>query len=106
MRSIHRFSLPFLAAAILPLIALGADVEPRAARPVTTPRTIEWQGTADSAVTLLSVQRPDGEVSVETFAAGRNPMLRLEGLADGVYSYELRASQTDAGPLVQSGSFT
>ena len=33
-------------------------------------------------------------------------MLRLDGLADGMYSYELRTAQADSGPLVQSGSFT
>ena len=59
-----------------------------------------------AAATLLSVQRPDGEVITETFAAGRNPMLRLDGLADGIYSYELRIAQADSAPLVQSGSFT
>lgn len=105
MRS-HRFSLLLLAAAIaalLPLIAFAADAEQRTARFVTTARAIEWHSPADPAVTVLSVQKPDGEVITETFAAGRNPMLRLDGLADGVYSYELRAAQADS---VQSGSFT
>jgi hypothetical protein len=40
------------------------------------------------------------------FAGGRTPMLQLDGLADGLYSYELRVAQEDAAPLVQSGSFT
>ena len=109
MRLKHRFSLPILfaaAAALVPLIAFATDVEQRGARFVATARAIEWHPANDPAITLLSVQRPDGEVIKETFAAGRNPMLRLDGLADGVYSYELRISQTDAAPLVQSGSFT
>lgn len=107
MRSTHRFSLPLLAAAaaaLLPLIAF-ADAGQRPARVVTSARSIEWQRAVDRADAILSVQRPDGEVVTETFAAGRNPMLRLDGLADGIYSYELRVAQTDGGPLVQSGSF-
>jgi hypothetical protein len=110
MRSTHRFSLPLFAAALaalVPLIVFAADAEPRAARLVTTARTIEWHAAIDSAVTRLSVQRPDGEVMAETFAAGRTPMLQLDGLADGLYSYELRTAQSsDTVPLVQSGSFT
>jgi hypothetical protein len=106
MRSKYRFSFPLLvaaAAALLPLIAFAGDAEPRAARLVTTTRAIEWhQAVADPAASVLSVQRPDGEVITETFAAGLNPMLRLDGLADGLYSYELRSAQAD----VQSGSFT
>lgn len=86
MRSTSRFSF-FL----LLFLSLSVFAE--------TERAVEWhRATAD---TVLSVQRPDGEVITETFAAGRTPMLRLEGLPDGVYSYELRgASDT------QSGSFT
>jgi Chaperone of endosialidase len=106
MRSTYRFSLPLLAAAaaaLLPLIASAADAEPRAARLVTTARAIEWRSSiVDPAASFLSVQRPDGEVITEAFAAGLNPMLRLDGLADGRYSYELRSAQAD----VQSGSFT
>ncbi|MDP9191874.1 MAG: tail fiber domain-containing protein [Acidobacteriota bacterium] len=105
MRSKYRFSLPLLVAAVaalLPLIAFAADVDQRA-RLVTTARAIEWHPAAvDPAATFLSVQRPDGEVITQTFAAGLRPMLRLDGLADGVYSYELRGAQTG----VQSGSFT
>jgi hypothetical protein len=110
MRSTPRFSLPLLAAAaaaLLPLIVLAADAEQqRAPRLVTTARAIEWHQAIDPSANLLSVQRPDGEVITEMFAAGRNPMLRLEGLADGVYSYELHVAQADSVPLVQSGSFT
>jgi hypothetical protein len=105
MRSISRFSL-LLMVAILPLIAFAADPEPRAARLVTTARAIEWHPAIDAAGSLLSVQRPDGEVMTETFAAGRTAMLRLDGLADGMYSYELRVMQADAAPFVQAGSFT
>jgi hypothetical protein len=90
-----------MAAALIPLIAFAGDVEQRTARFVTTARTIEWHPAIGSAATLLSVQRPDGEVTTETFAAGRTPMLRLDGLADGAYSYELHVGQE-----VQSGSFT
>jgi hypothetical protein len=109
MRLVHPFSLSLLvaaAAAMLPLAAIAADPEPRAARLVATASAIEWHPAVDAAATVLSVQRPDGEVSTETFAAGRNPMLRLDGLADGVYSYELRVAQAESVPLVQSGSFT
>lgn len=117
MRSTHRFSLPLLvaaAAALVPLFAFAdaeQRAEPRAARLVTTARAIEWHPSAfdpmaNPTPTRLSVQRPDGEVITETFAAGLKPMLRLDGLADGVYSYELRLAQDDAAPLMQSGSFT
>jgi Chaperone of endosialidase len=109
MRSTPRFSLLLLVAtvaALLPLIAFAADAEQRAARLVTTARAIEWHRADDPAATILSVQRPDGEVVTETFAAGRTPMLRLDGLADGVYAYELRVSPADTVPFVQSGSFT
>jgi len=109
MRSTHRFSLLFVVAAVaalLPLIALAGDVEPRAARLVATARAVEWHATIDPAATLLSVQRPDGEVTTEMFAAGRNPMLQLDGLADGVYAYELHMVQADSAAIVQSGSFT
>jgi hypothetical protein len=109
MRSTHRFSLSLLlaaAAAVFPLIAFAADAEQRAARIVTTGRAIEWHSAIDPGASVLAVQRPDGEVITEAFAAGRNPVLRLDGLADGVYSYEWRVAQNDAGPLVQSGSFT
>ena len=108
MRSTHRFSLPLLvaaAAALVPLIAFAADAEQRAARLVTTARAIEWHSAIEPAATFLSVQRPDGEVTTATFA-GRNATLTLDGLADGVYSYELRFAQADSEPLVQSGSFT
>lgn len=104
MRSTYRFSLPLLvaaAAALLPLMAFAAE-EPRAARLIATDRAIEWHSAIDVAASVLSIQRPDGEVITETFAAGRTPMLRLDGLADGMYSYELRGAQAD----VQSGSFT
>ena len=97
MRSPHRSPLPFViavAAALLPLIAF-------AARPLATARGIEWNSPADGAAVVLSVQHPDGQVVTETFAAGRNPMLQLDGLADGVYSYELRFAAE-----VESGTFT
>jgi Chaperone of endosialidase len=103
MRSNDRFSLPFFAAAVaalLPLLA-SANEEPRAARLLAATRAIEWQSPIDPAESRLSIQRPDGAVITETFAAGLSPMLKLDGLGDGVYSYELRA-----GASVQSGSFT
>lgn len=108
MRS-NRFSLPLLVAAVaalLPLIAFAGDAEPRAARLVATERAIEWHSAIEPAATVLSLQRPDGEVVTEMFAAGRTPLLQLEGLADGVYSYELRGAQADSATRVQSGSFT
>ena len=106
MRSTSRFSLFLFAAALCPLIAFAGDGEPRGPRLMTTARTMEWHSTSGPAASLLSVQRPDGEVISETFAAGRNPILRLDGLADGVYSYELRVGHTDKQPLVQSGTFS
>lgn len=106
MRANYRFSLRVVAAVFfLPLIAF-ADTEPRAARVVASHRAVEWQSVNEPAAALLSVQRPDGEVITESFAAGRNPLLRLEGLADGLYAYELRFAQTEGAPLVESGSFT
>jgi Chaperone of endosialidase len=102
MRS-HRFSLLVAAIAVLvPLFAFAADADLRLARVVTTARAIEWHPT-DAAAAVLSVQRPDGDVITETFAAGRTPMLRLDALANGVYGYELRFARAGA---VQSGSFT
>lgn len=113
MRSSDRFSLPLLVAVVavlLPLTTFAApadtNAEPRTARLVAGARAIEWHSAADFGVTVLSVQRPDGEVLTETFAAGWKPMLKLAGLADGLYSYELRFAQADGAPLVQTGSFT
>jgi len=108
MRSMYRFSVHFLVAALaalLPLIAFAGDAEQRSARIVTSARAIEFHQPADAEASLLSVQRPDGEVITEMFAAGRNPSLELDGLADGVYTYELRTSQADARPSIQAGSF-
>lgn len=98
--------------------------------------SITWQPTVDHAAIVLSVQRANGDVSTETFAAGRIPTLRAEDLgADGTFAYELRllprvaprvkarlAAAREAGDeaevariqreagldrsLVQSGSFT
>jgi hypothetical protein len=96
MRSRLRVSLFLVIAALFPFAAFAA-VD---AQLVTSANTLEWQS-ASNHVTVLSLQRPDGDVVTETFAAGHNPMLRLQGLADGVYSYELRAANG-----VQSGSFT
>ena len=108
MRLLNRISVSLVAAAVAALIPLGAvaDMEQRAARLVTTTRAIEWQPTAGAADSMLSVKTPDGQVRTQTFAAGQNPTLRLDGLADGLYSYELRVMQPDAKPLSQSGSFT
>jgi hypothetical protein len=97
MRSRFRFSCLVLIASLFSLTAFAA-VD---AQLVATPAAIEWQRAAGHA-TVLSLQRPDGEVVTETFAADRKPMLRLQGLADGAYSYGLRGA--DGG--TQSGSFT
>ena len=105
MRSICRFSVP-LFFVVFPLIAFANDAEQRPVRLVATGRVIEWHPAIEPAAAQLSVQRPDGDVISETFAAGRTPMLRLDGLADGLYSYELRFAPADSRPLVQSGSFT
>lgn len=95
-----RLGLRFSLSLVLVVFASAAFAarEP-VGRLVVTSDTLEWQA-ALHAPAVLSVQRPDGEVVVETFEAGRSPMLRLADLADGVYSYELRA-----GGDVQAGTF-
>lgn len=106
--STHRFSLSLvvaMVAALVPVITLGAAAEQRPVRVVATARAIEWHPAIDSGAALLSVQRPDGEVITAMFAAGQDPTLRLDGLADGLYSYELRIGPQDGGPVAQSGSF-
>lgn len=85
-----------LVVSALPLIA--AD---REARLITTARALEWIPATAAASAVLSLQRPDGEVTRETFEGGLNPRLRLDGLADGLYAYELRIADS-----VQSGVFT
>lgn len=100
MRSKIRFSLPFIVATLFPLIALAADASRQATgMHVASPTSVEWK--LDHTGAVLSVQRPDGEVFTETFAAGQSPSLRLDGFADGAYSWELRG-----GTDVQSGTFT
>jgi hypothetical protein len=100
MRLRLRFSLPLVLAVVTALIPFAAFAN-QPASVVTTATTIEWQR-APEAAAVLSVQRPDGQVLTEAFAAGRNPLLDLAGLADGSYSYELRGANGE----VQSGSFT
>jgi len=86
-------SLVIVAASLFPLGALAAEI-------VTTATTVEWQRVNRDAPIVLTLQRPDGEVVTETFA-GRNPMLHVETLVDGTYSYELRE---EGG--VQTGTFS
>src|SRR5262245_38712790 len=103
MRFHPRLSIPVLAAvtALFPLGALAQSPHRPVAQMVTTATTVEWQQAAgDHTAVVLSVQRPDGQIVSETFAAGSKPMVHVENLSDGLYSYELRG---DAG--VQSGSF-
>lgn len=100
MRSNFRFSLSLVVAVLFPVILFAADASRQAAGiHVVNPTTAEWK--LDHTGVVLSVQRPDGEVLTETFSAGNNPVLRLDGLADGTYAWELRG-----GTDVQSGSFT
>lgn len=101
MRSAFRLSLSVLIV-LLPFIVLTAE-SPREpiGRLVLQDTSIEWQRAIDHAEIALSIQHPDGEVITETFRAGRTPMLNLNGLSDGLYSYELRGQ----GAEVQSGSF-
>lgn len=123
MRIRSRFSISFLilvTASLLPLSLLAApSVREPIGHFVTTATTVEWQPTGEHAATVLSLQRPDGQVVAGTFAAGRTPLLRVETLSDGLYSYELRTtaratreiSRVEDGVdpeelLVQSGSFT
>lgn len=86
-------SFTLVAAALFPLGAFAAQL-------ITTTTTVEWQ-TANDAPVVLSLQRPDGEVLTETYAAGRRPLLHVESFSDGTYSYELRE-----GGVVQSGVFS
>jgi len=103
MRFMRRFSLSLLVFAF-PIFLFAAN-----ARVITTARSIEWQPPIERAIapvkSLLTLQRPDGEVITEEFANG-NPLLELDGLADGLYAYELRFAQADGAPIVQSGTFT
>jgi hypothetical protein len=100
MRFRIRFSFPLLVATLFPFLVFAADASRQAAgMHVASPTSVEWK--LDHTGAVLSVQRPDGEVFTETFAAGQSPSLRLDGFADGAYSWELRA-----GTDVQSGSFT
>jgi hypothetical protein len=100
MRLRLRFSLPLVIAVITAFVPFAAFAN-QPASVVTTATTIEWQRAPETAA-VLSIQRPDGQVLTETFAAGRNPMLDLAGLADGAYAYELRGANGET----QSGSFT
>jgi len=95
MRIRSRFPVLFLVA-LVPLSAVAAQL-------VTTATTVEWQSVGARDAVVLFLEKPDGQVVTETFAAGRNPTLRVEGLGDGQYSYELRAND---GSRVQSGVFT
>ncbi|HKR64408.1 MAG TPA: tail fiber domain-containing protein [Thermoanaerobaculia bacterium] len=96
-----RFSIPFLVLVLsLNAFASSSLHEPIGAL-VATATSVEWQTAGDNASVVLSLQKPDGQVVHETFAEGRNPMLRVEKFADGLYAYELRA-----GDRVQTGSFT
>lgn len=106
MRSKSRLSLFLVLVVSLPVIALAADREERLARVVTTTRAIEWIPATNTTSAVLMLQRPDGEVTRESFANGLNPMLKTDQLADGLYAYELRVTRGDSAPLVQSGSFT
>jgi len=95
MRISSRFFVLFLVA-LVPLSAVAAQL-------VTTATSVEWQRIGARDTVVLFLQKPDGQVVTETFADGKNPLLRAEGLGDGQYSYELRASD---GTRVQSGSFS
>jgi hypothetical protein len=99
-----RFRVLFLAVVVAAFVSLGAFAAQPIGQLVATATTIEWQVRADHPDIVLSLQRPDGEVVTETFAAGRNPLLHVDKLGDGLYSYELRAAAGDTA--VQSGSFT
>ncbi len=101
MRLTPRSLFVAASAALFPLLSFAADT----LHPVATARAIEWRSAADGAASVLTIQRPDGEVTTETFSAGQDPLLRLEGFADGTYKYELRIARPDDKPLVQSGSF-
>lgn len=99
MRFRIRFSFPLIVAALFSFTVLAADASRQpAGMHVASPTSLEWK--LDTGA-VLSVQRPDGEVFTETFAAGQSPSLRLDGFADGAYSWELRG-----GADVQSGTFT
>ncbi|MGZ5473862.1 MAG: tail fiber domain-containing protein [Thermoanaerobaculia bacterium] len=105
MRHKDRFSLPLvitLTVALLPLVALATEPLHQPIGPAATSATaIEWHPTVEHAAIVLTLQHPDGQVFMETFAAGRNPMLRAEALGrDGAYSYEMRVLPN--APLVKA----
>ncbi|HEY6140764.1 MAG TPA: tail fiber domain-containing protein [Thermoanaerobaculia bacterium] len=99
MRLSPRWLIPFL---LFPLGALAEPPHAPVARMITTATMVEWQPSLDRAPVVLSLQRPDGQVVTETFAAGSKPTLRVENLGDGLYKYELRSGDAPA----QSGSFS
>jgi len=99
-----RYSLVFAFLFLFPLLALAAPPTREAiAQLVTTATSVEWQAAPEHGAILLSLQKPDGQVVTQTFAAGRNPLLSVDGLGDGVYTYELHGTATTA---VQSGAFS
>ena len=97
MRFIRRFSIP-VCFILFSFAALAAHPPMQL---VTTATSLEWQRADDGSTMMLSLQRPDGQVVTQTFAAGSNPLLHVEQLADGLYSYELRN-----GDEVEAGTFT
>jgi hypothetical protein len=63
------------------------------------PGGITWAPKLNYAQLLVTVNRPDGTVFSKTFAAGSTPYIDLsgiygEGMAEGLYSYELTAVYT------------
>lgn len=106
MRNNDRFSLSLvitLTLVLLPLVALATERIHQPIGPAAMSATgIEWHPTVEHAAIVLTLQHPDGQVLTETFAAGRNPTLRVETLRrDGAYSYEMRVLPKIA-PLVNA----
>jgi hypothetical protein len=62
------------------------------AKTEVSPASVVWTPLADYDTVRLTVVGPDGEATVQQFAAGKVPTFRLAGGArDGFYRYELRA---------------
>ena len=91
------FVLGLAAAALLAgfqVIALGQGNEPSIANIAGGGSSVRWEISAPNGGGTLTITFPDGRALRKTFRAGTSPEVNLsdkqiEGLPDGVYSYEL-----------------
>jgi hypothetical protein len=78
--------------------ANGPDFKPVADEMIGS-SGITWTPKINYAQLVVTVNRPDGTVFSKTFASGSTPYINIsgiygEGMADGLYSYELTAIHT------------